>query len=68
MSQPVSRGLLVPVFAGMFMALLDLSIVTVARPAMLASLHTTCRALTARHLPEASAQRIAAITVTAHGA
>jgi MFS transporter, DHA2 family, methylenomycin A resistance protein len=43
--QPVSWGLLVPVFAGTFMALLDLSIVTVALPAMEANLHTTFSAL-----------------------
>jgi MFS transporter, DHA2 family, methylenomycin A resistance protein len=43
--QPVSWGLLVPVFTGTFMALLDLSIVTVALPEMQASLHTTFSAL-----------------------
>jgi EmrB/QacA subfamily drug resistance transporter len=37
--------MLVPVFTGTFMALLDLSIVTVALPAMQASLHTTFSAL-----------------------
>jgi EmrB/QacA subfamily drug resistance transporter len=41
----VSWRLLVPVFIGTFMALLDLSIVTVALPAMEASLHTTFSAL-----------------------
>jgi MFS transporter, DHA2 family, methylenomycin A resistance protein len=43
--EPVSPGLLVPVFIGPFMALLDLSIVTVALPAMQASLHATFSAL-----------------------
>jgi MFS transporter, DHA2 family, methylenomycin A resistance protein len=44
-SQPVSWGLLVAVFTGTFMVLLDLSIVTVALPAMQTSLHTTFSAL-----------------------
>jgi MFS transporter, DHA2 family, methylenomycin A resistance protein len=44
-SQPVPWGLLVSVFTGTFMALLDLSIVTVALPAMQTSLHTTFSAL-----------------------
>jgi MFS transporter, DHA2 family, methylenomycin A resistance protein len=44
-SQPVPWGLLVAVFTGPFMALLDLSIVTVALPAMQASLHATFSAL-----------------------
>jgi MFS transporter, DHA2 family, methylenomycin A resistance protein len=43
--QPVPWGLLVAVFTGPFMALLDLSIVTVALPAMQTSLHTTFSAL-----------------------
>jgi MFS transporter, DHA2 family, methylenomycin A resistance protein len=42
---PVRWTLLVPVFTGPFMALLDLSIVTVALPGMQASLHTSFAAL-----------------------
>jgi MFS transporter, DHA2 family, methylenomycin A resistance protein len=42
---PVRWTLLVPVFTGPFMALLDLSIVTVALPSMQASLHTSFAAL-----------------------
>jgi MFS transporter, DHA2 family, methylenomycin A resistance protein len=44
-SKSVPWGLLVAVFTGPFMALLDLSIVTVALPAMQASLHATFSAL-----------------------
>jgi len=42
---PVRWTLLVPVFTGPFMALLDLSIVTVALPGMQASMHTSFAAL-----------------------